>query len=182
MNRNAVVRYTLIFCLLFLTACSSLMPKTDQQQWRIEGKIGVTTPDESLTGFLVWEQRADNYLINVSGPLGQGSTQIQGNSQQITLVQGKEKVHSTNPEQLIYKQMGWNFPINNLKYWIIGKAAPYSESTSQYDDDRLSELLQDNWKVEYFRYDNYSGLPSRLRISQGNWKFTLIIKRWSSAG
>ncbi len=170
---------------LMLSACTSLMeiPDTDQQQWRIEGKLGITTPNESLSGFLIWEQNQDTYSIHVSGPLGQGSTQIDGNNDEITLTQGKRQLHSHDPSVLLYEQMGWRFPITNLRYWVIGEAAPLTLSERSYDEDeRLEELMQDGWKIEYFRYDSYTGLPSRLRISQGDWRFLLVIKRWSVVG
>lgn len=172
-----------ISCALMLSACSSWMqvPDTEQHKWRIEGKLGITTPEESLSGFLIWEQNQDQYDIHVSGPLGQGSTQIKGDKNGIMLTQGKHSVSSDDPSQLIEEQMGWKFPIQNLRYWIIGEASPFSQAESQYDGEQLSELNQDNWKVEYHRYDAYTGLPSRLRISQGGWRFLLVIKRWNVA-
>jgi len=183
--KNSFLKHAAAFCSVFiLSACSSLLkaPDTEQQKWRIEGKLGITTPEESLSGFLIWEQNQDEYNIHVSGPLGQGSTQINGDDDEVILTQGKHQIQSDDPGRLIYEQMGWHFPITNLRYWIVGEASPLSTAQSQYDGERLSELMQDNWKVEYFRYDSYTGLPSRLRISQGDWRFLLVIKRWSVAG
>lgn len=183
--KTSRLTWVTLLCTLYLSACSSLIeiPDTQQQQWRIEGKLGITTPQESVSGFLIWEQNRNAYSIHVSGPLGQGSTQIKGDDQQVTLTQGKRQLRSDNPSLLLYEQMGWRFPISNLRYWIIGETSPLSLAESSYDDDeRLSEITQDNWKVEYFRYDTYTGLPSRLRISQGDWRFLLVIKRWSVAG
>ena len=179
------IRPLAVGCLALLaSACSTLAPappQTDNHQWRIEGKLGITTPDESLSGFLIWEQNQSTYSIHVSGPLGQGSTQIEGDEHQVTLTQGAHQVQSDDPNHLIYEQMGWRFPINNLKYWVVGEASPLSSAHSEFDGERLALLEQDGWEVAYFRYDAYTGLPSRLRISQGEWRFLLVIKRWSLA-
>ncbi len=71
-----------------LTGCSPFNNKPVQDSWTLSGKIGITTPKESMAGFIRWQQQQDNFDIYVSGPLGQGSTRIQGNPQQATLTQG----------------------------------------------------------------------------------------------
>lgn len=165
-----------------LAACTPFSTKpTDSSKWQIQGKIGVTTPSESASGFLVWEQNNDRFRIHVSGPLGQGTTEIEGTSDEITLTQDGQVIHSNDPQGLIYDQLGWHFPIKNLKYWIVGKPSPLTPASEMErdNDERLSLLKQDDWKIEYHRYDAYTGLPSRLRISQGQWRFLLVIKHWN---
>ncbi len=172
----------LIFALLILAqlaACSHLTSKKPQDNWTLSGKIGITTPDESMAGFIRWQQLQDNFDIYVTGPLGQGSTRIQGNPAKATITQGGKVAEGQNPQQLIYQQLGWVFPLENLPYWLQGKKAPFSSAKIEMEDGRLAQLNQDQWTVEYQRYHTYYNLPERIKIRQGKWKFLIIVKNWS---
>ncbi len=177
------MRFLILFVLASqLLACSSLTPRSnvDQDNWTLSGKIGITTPKESVAGFIRWQQQQDSFDIYVSGPLGQGSTRIQGNQDQATLTQGGKTTKGVNPQQLIYEQLGWFFPLENLPYWLQGKQAPYSPATTTTSEDgRLSQIQQDLWTVDYPRYHGYYQLPERIKIRQGEWKFVIVVKNWS---
>ncbi len=177
------MRFLILFVLASqLLACSSLTPHSnlDQDNWTLSGKIGITTPKESVAGFIRWQQQQDNFDIYVSGPLGQGSTRIQGNPDQATLTQGGKTTAGVNPQQLIYEQLGWFFPLANLPYWLQGKQAPYSPAATTSEDGRLSQIQQDQWTVDYLRYHGYYQLPERIKIRQGEWKFVIVVKNWST--
>jgi len=172
-----------LLLLTVLTACSTFDLKDGAQapadNWSISGKIGVTTPQESVAGFLSWEQTGQDFDIYVSGPFSVGSTRIEGNIEKISLTQNGETVSGINPQHLIYEQLGWYFPIENLQFWLMGQAAPYSPAKTKTKDDQLSQIQQDQWRVDYLRYDAYYELPQRIRISQGEWKFLIVVKNWS---
>lgn len=177
-------RILCLLCLALLSACSNLPPAAQDtgkpQHWRLEGKLGITTPKESVSGFVAWSQNADQYTINVSGPLGTGALEIQGNPYGITLRQGNREISSETPEALIYEQLGWFFPVRHLQYWVQGQASPLAGIDKQeLQGKRLQHLWQDNWEVEYFRWDEYHNLPDKIRISQGDWRFMLVIKQWN---
>lgn len=164
---------------LCLISCS-LSPSKPKEHWDISGKIGITTPNESVAGFIQWQQDGNDFDIFVSGPLSVGSTHIQGNAASISLTREGKTVEGINPQQLIYDELGWFFPIENLAFWLKGKAAPYSPAKKHFTDNkRLRSLQQDTWQVEYLRYDDYHQLPQRIRISQGQWKFLIVIKHWN---
>jgi outer membrane lipoprotein LolB len=166
-----------------LLACTSLtsQPNANGQQanWTLSGKIGITTPKESVAGFVRWQQQQDDFDIYVSGPLGQGSIRIEGNPDQATITQGGKTSNSVNPQQLVYEQLGWFFPLVNLPHWLQGKQAPYSPATKTSEDGRLSQIKQDQWTVDYLRYHAYYQLPERIKIHQGDWKFIIVVKNWS---
>jgi outer membrane lipoprotein LolB len=148
--------------------------------WEVAGKIGITTPKESVAGFIQWQQTGEQFDVYVSGPLSVGSTRITGNSNNISITQGGKTSHGIDPQALIYEQLGWHFPIQNLPYWIKGLAAPNSKaSVSKDSNGRVNKLSQDKWLVTYPRYNEYYEQPSKIKISKGQWKFLIVIKNWS---
>ena len=164
---------------LCISACSVIPTKNHQQKWDLSGKIGITTPNESLAGFIEWKQDGKDFDIYVSGPLSVGSARIEGNTSSISLTRGGKTVQGINPQELIYQELGWFFPIENLPYWLKGKVAPYSTAKTKSENEQLSQIKQDAWQVDYLRYDKYYDLPQRIRISQGQWKFLIVIKHWN---
>ncbi len=163
-----------------LMACSTLSTsKPNHDNWTLSGKIGITTPKESVAGFIRWQQQQEKFDIYVSGPLGQGSTRIQGNPDRATLTQGGKTSQSLNPQELVYEQLGWYFPLENLPFWLKGKKAPFTPAQMSSEDGRLSKIIQDHWTVEYLRYHGYYDLPERIKIRQGEWKFLIVVKNWS---
>lgn len=165
---------------LLLTACSSIPQSSEEfrNNWTLSGKIGVTTPEERAAGFIRWKQQNGDFDIYVSGPLNAGSTHIQGNLETIKISQGGKTLSGVNPEQFIYKNLGWYFPIQNLPYWLQGKTAPYSPAESQQDGDYLTQIQQDNWQVDLSRHHGYYQVPQKIKISQGDWQFLFVAKNW----
>lgn len=166
--------------LLLLQGCSSIS-KTQHplSNWGVSGKIGVTTPKESVAGFIEWQQLDNNFDVYVSGPLSVGSTRIKGNAERISITQNGKTVSGLNPQKLIYEQLGWFFPVQNLPFWIKGQTAPYSAADKTEKDGRIATIKQDNWLVAYPRYNEYYDQPSKIKISQGQWKFLIVIKNWT---
>lgn len=169
---------TALMCLT-LIACSFHSTKQQKEHWDLSGKIGITTPNESVAGFIQWKQNGKDFDIYVSGPLSVGSARIEGNASSISLTRGGKTVQGINPQELIYQELGWFFPIENLPFWLKGKVAPYSNAKTKSDNKQLSQIKQDAWQVDYLRYDSYYQLPQRIRISQGQWKFLIVIKHWN---
>ncbi len=172
----------LIFVLLLLAqlaACTHLVSNKPSDNWTLSGKIGITTPEESVAGFIRWQQLQDNFDIYVTGPLGQGSTRIQGNPSKATITQGGKISEGLDPQKLIFDQLGWFFPLENLPFWLQGKQAPFSPATTAMEDGKLSQIKQDMWTVDYQRYHAYYNLPERIKIRQGQWKFLIVVKNWT---
>jgi outer membrane lipoprotein LolB len=170
--------FTLALCQLLL-ACSMAPTSPPQSNWAVSGKIGITTPTQSVAGFIQWKQQGKDFDIYVSGPFTVGSTRIQGNIANISLTQGGKTVEGINPQKLIYDELGWFFPIENLPFWLKGQAAPYSPANRETDEsEQLTQIRQDKWQVDFLRYNDYYDLPERIRISQGQWKFLIVIKHW----
>jgi len=176
------LRFFISCACILLGACSFLPTEnssTLKNNWTLSGKIGVTTPDERVAGFIRWQQQDDNFDIYVSGPLNAGSTHIQGNLKKVTLKHGGKTVSGLNPQKLIYQQLGWHFPLQNLPFWLQGKAAPYSQAKTTSEDGHLTHIQQDEWQVELRRQHRYYNVPQRIKISQGEWKFLFVAKNWS---
>ena len=153
-----------------------------QQQWQLSAKIGVRSSSDSGSAYLKWQQAPDNYDIHLSGPLGQGSVRIIGNSEQVTLEQaGKPTLSAPTADQLLQQALGWHAPLEQLKYWVRGLPAPDLPAKIEHTPQGVvASLQQSGWQLNYSRYRDEGDflLPGKLVATQGELKLTLIVKNW----
>lgn len=150
--------------------------------WQISGKLGIRSQDNSGSAIIFWLQRQDYFDIRLSGPLGQGSTRLTGRQGAVSLeIANRGTYQAASAEALMQQQLGWSLPVENLLWWVKGLPAPHSQSQLQLDDNSLlSELLQDQWHIQYLSYRSENGLqlPERIKLSGAGLDITLVIKEW----
>ncbi|HZJ95263.1 MAG TPA: lipoprotein insertase outer membrane protein LolB [Thiopseudomonas sp.] len=150
--------------------------------WQITGKLGIRSQDNSGSAIIFWLQRQDYFDIRLSGPLGQGSTRLTGRQGAVSLeIANRGTYQAASAEALMQQQLGWSLPVENLLWWVKGLPAPHSQSQLQLDDNSLlSELLQDQWHIQYLSYRSENGLqlPERIKLSGAGLDITLVIKEW----
>lgn len=188
----------LIFATLLLGACASQAPRpepviSDWQQhqsalqnfnsWQLEGKLGYRDSRDGGSAWLNWQQSSDAFKLLLSGPFGTGATQILGNSHHAELQRsGKETLYSPSPAALTEQLFGWQWPVDELHFWIRGIPAPNTtqDVSSHNLDGTLSTLTQANWQLQFSGYQQVGPwiLPGRIRGNSGEYSFTLIIKQW----
>jgi outer membrane lipoprotein LolB len=156
------------------------------QQWQVRGKLSVVSPDNAVTGYLTWQQNKQEFDLFLSGPFGQGSSRLVGNSSQATLtLPNQEPVKAPSAEYLMARYLGWQFPVSNIRYWVKGQASPHSNFTEVRNNLGLLESLQQHgWQVEFSRYQRQAEtwLPGRVKITGYNFKFIFAIKEWAING
>jgi len=189
---------TALVLALLLSGCSLLRPSTPpageplswqaQQEknqklsdWEISGKIGVRSPKESGSGSLFWQQRENWFDIRLAGPLGRGAARLVGNPQNAKLEAANQNA-SGNAQNLLAERLGWNLPLEALRWWLRGLPAPGQTEQLKLDtDNRLALLKQGGWQVDYLSYREQQGywLPERLKLSGAQLSVTLVVKDWS---
>ncbi len=182
-------RLALLLSSLLLQACSFLQPKPNELQplyalntWSIQGKLGARTPSGGGSGLLTWEETPDRYHLWVAGPLGRGSTEIEGSEQQVTLTTPQGQFTDTSARQLLLTHLGWDFPVQHLRYWVKGLPDPNHASQWQQDEQGgVTGFSQANWQVDLSHYAQVKGyhLPHKIVIRRPDWRFILIIKEWT---
>lgn len=138
----------------------------DENNFNLQGKIGVRTPQQSGSAFFTWAQQQDQFDIELTGILGVGKTQIEGKPGQVTLNSAKTGlITAATPEELLEKATGWQAPIMHLAYWVQAKPATQNAQISKDENNRLKQLIEDGWTVD-FSYKDAQPLPNKLLLKQ----------------
>lgn len=155
------------------------------QSWQVNGKIAVRTPKDAGSATVNWSERYGSYRIYLAGPLGSHSLQLNGEPGHVVLETSEGKrLTANNAEQLLAQNWGFDLPVSYIKYWVRGIPVPGIAKTSQFDNQgRLSDLVQDGWRVQYQRYTHkgHLDLPARLSINSDRLDVKIIIYDWKIA-
>lgn len=184
--------YTILLISVLTTACQTT-PKTvvnptptlshihqeNQQKFEINGKIGLISPKQAGSAFYVWSQHGKSFEIELSGAMNVGQTNISYNGQQATLVSEKGSLTADTPEDLLEQATGWQAPISQLAYWIMGKSAPSDSGQTLDNQQRLATADNNGWQAT-FEYHKNETLPNRIIVKHADgYKVTLTINRLS---
>jgi len=157
------------------------------EQWRIRGRMALSTPDDSWQADLLWSQQQRDFRIQLIAPLGQGSLVLQGSAAGAELRSSAEPepVRAPDAEALLYRATGWRMPVESLRYWVRGLPAPGGAPQVQLDPQgRLQSLRQFGWQVEFRRYRQVGAwaLPDKMFLRRNDLRLRLLIRDWGMAG
>lgn len=191
----------LLATLLILTGCSTTktldtsttsasVPWPDHfksieaiSHWQSNAKIAIKIKKKTQTAKMIWQQENDQFNIEFSGPFGQGGLSLRGNNSAVVLNIAKEApIKGTTTSKILRERLGWELPVENAKYWILGIPSPLTKNQATLKDERLSTLLQDGWKISYPRYKKFGShyLPTKITISKGDLNFLIVIYQWNT--
>lgn len=155
------------------------------EAWTLDGRISLRQDEEAWHASLQWQQIDSVYHINLFGPFGQGALQLDGSPQSVILQHDGETVQSEDAEQLLRQRVGLQVPVNGLRYWAVGLAAPGSEHKKELDPaGRLATLQQNGWRVRYRSYVAVKGfmLPGKIFLDRDGLDVRLVVDQWQIVG
>ena len=173
-----------IFALLLLGGCvAKPVPLNPGVDFRVSGKFGIRDGREGYSARFSWQQSMDAYDIEVWGPLGQGRTQLRGDSLSMAVFQGGEVLTRGAPEDVMAASLGWSVPVAVLPAWIRGMPHRQVAHAAAVRDDqgRYTEFVQADWRVELSRYERSvdGATPGRIVAENGARRVTVLVRDYT---
>jgi outer membrane lipoprotein LolB len=185
---------TLMLCVSVLVAgCATPPPRPPRapvqleqlDHWQARGRIGVSGPEGGGSGSFEWLQAQDKADVQIRGPVGIGSVRLQvsGDSShpELRLQTGDGvTLESDAAWNELEARLGADLPAGNLRYWLLGLAAPGAHEWSEPNESGAMTLTQEGWRIDYQRYSTEFGakVPVRLNASSGQARVRILIDRW----
>lgn len=173
-----MARVPAIVAALLVSACAEprfLHPQ--EVEFEITGRIAVKYRDEASSGNVAWRHGALGDEVLITTPLGQGVARIVRSGDAVTLTTPDSREYrAADAETLTEQVLGFRLPLTGLADWVRARPAPGPFESRRDDADRLAELLQSGWKIEYLEYAG--GRPSRLRLTYPGLELRLAIGEW----
>lgn len=188
-------RQLLLVLVLLAAGCTSLSKKPEAppagidlaqlDHWQARGRLGVSGPQNGGSGSFDWQQRGDRTELQIRGPVGVGSVllQLRGDpaSPELKLETADgRKLEATAAWDELEARLGASVPAGNLRYWILGLAAPGEHQWREPTSDGVVTLEQGGWRIDYQRYSTEPGarVPVRMTASNGEARVRIVVDRW----
>jgi outer membrane lipoprotein LolB len=146
----------------------------------LSGRVSVKYGAEAASGKITWQHDAASDDLLFSTPLGQGMARIVRHDAVMSLTTSDQKVYQAGDlETLTERALGWRLPLTGLPDWVRGRAAAGAPAQTRLDNSqRLAELRQSGWLVEFLEYKSENGPPAVLRLSRQDVEIRLVIDQW----
>jgi outer membrane lipoprotein LolB len=178
-----------IFLLLTgLSGCQSLpAPAPGPGSFSLKGKVAVSEGGERFSANLLWQQDAEDFRIDLWGPLGQGRVRLVKQGQEVRLEStAGEVLAEGESERVMREQLGWSLPVAVLPAWVQGRPlAGVAAEDVRYDEaGRITAFRQLGWAVALEGYQTLSGelgarsLPSRVKALSDTASVRLVVSAW----
>jgi outer membrane lipoprotein LolB len=123
--------------------------------------------------------------VQIRGPVGIGSVRLQVSGESghpdLRLQTGDGVTLEADAAWTeLENRLGASLPAGNLRYWLLGLAAPGAHEWSEPNAAGEVSLTQEGWRIDYQRYSTEFGakVPVRLRASSGDARVRIVIDRW----
>jgi outer membrane lipoprotein LolB len=146
--------------------------------WQLAGRAAVAVGSQGWQASLDWHQRGDAVELHLAGPLGVGAMVLTETPAGLSL-------NGAPPSDAVLAQLqerlGFELPLNNLRYWLLGVPDPGSIfDLTRNDQDRAAQLTQAGWTVSYDKYMMVSGdwLPARMVLVRDTVRVRIAVDHW----
>jgi outer membrane lipoprotein LolB len=195
-----MIRLLSLIALFSIVACSTLKPVAPPDdsrsrdrllavhEWEFSGRIAVSSNAGEGDGqaSLRWRQRAQQSRLRVSGPFGAGSYELNWTPERIIVsrADGEQSLEYTGAdaaEMFLQDQLGWSFPADSARYWVLGLLDPRMPGKERFDAaGGLAGLSQHGWQLTYERFVDVNGftLPTRISMENPNARLRIVVGRW----
>ena len=194
MARRSIQLVALGLCALLVAGCATQRPAppgtipqdlSELAAWQARGRIGISGAQGGGSGSFEWQQQGEHADVQIRGPVGIGSVQLQVDGS----AEDPRMTLRTADGAMLESQAAWDelearlgapVPAGNLRFWMLGIAAPGEHQWHEPDPQGVTALDQDGWRIEYQQFSNDAGarVPTRIRAASGDTKVRIVVDRW----
>ncbi|HKR41604.1 MAG TPA: lipoprotein insertase outer membrane protein LolB [Paraburkholderia sp.] len=159
--------------LLVLTGCATQQPPrqpstsnattslSTQTNRAYHGRFAVQYVDQNgqqrnAYGNFDWHETDSTVTLQLLNPLGQTLALVTSAPSQATLeLPNRQPLTADNVSTLMQQALGFELPVEGLRYWLQPSVAPTSHARTTPDPQnpqRLSQIEQDGWTIDYVAY------------------------------
>jgi outer membrane lipoprotein LolB len=153
-------------------------------QFTAQGRIGVVAGSDGFNGHLRWSQDGTRSTVSLDGPLGVGGVRIVTDAGVLTVTNPSgEALDSQAAHDALVRRLGFEPPLDSLRYWIQGVPDPASVSTESLSaQGYLGTLAQSGWTVTFSDYMQTpdGALPRKMTVARATVRVKLVIEAWHS--
>jgi outer membrane lipoprotein LolB len=150
--------------------------------FELAGRVAFSDGKQGFSAGVRWQQRHDTATLDLTAPLGVGAAHIEQSADglSVTSSKGVTLTQAAASDELA-ATLGFEPPLRSLRYWVLGASDPNFPAQESIDEQqRLTHLEQDGWKVELADYTQVGPqwLPRRVTVSRQTLRLRLVVDTW----
>ena len=151
--------------------------------WDMSGVLSITRGKKRDIARFSWDQKPDIYSIKLSGPMSIGAVRIEGDEDGVRFWRTSDKlVEAETPEELLLQETGYELPVSDMRYWILGMPGPGKVDYKYFDRyGHLEFFKQKGWQVKYSNFQvgvkKDVDLPSIIEIKRKDLFIKIRVKK-----
>ena len=162
-----------------------IKPVSEIHQWQIKARVAIRSEKESVAATLEWRKQERDFDFHLFGLFGATYAHLTQKGPLATLkVPDEETFYHYDAEQLLYEALGWDFPVDALSYWVKGLPSNKpGESVSRNQKGQLTNITYNDWKIDFSRFQKYSGyiMPRKITATHPQLTLRIVVKKWNFA-
>lgn len=183
-----MLRLTAVLLLALAAGCTTTPPISPaaatvplSASWTLQGRIGIQTDEQSLSGNIRWQHRPDRDEVLMTSPLGQGVARIVRDAEGVQLELPNQPLRrAPDAESLTHEALGYALPVSGLVWWVQGRPDPASDFEARHAAaGRLAQLRQDGWVIDYLQYAA-DARPRKLVVARDGLEIRLVADSWQA--
>jgi outer membrane lipoprotein LolB len=161
-----------------------------RDHFALKGRVAVAAGKDGFSASLRWTQAGTLSQVSLEGPLGAGAVQITSDGDALNIVNSHgDHLDSDAARADLEARLGFDPPLNSLRYWIQGVPDPATPAKETVDpqQQRLQSLQQDGWQIDYTGYmpgttdgSGAAWLPSRMTVQRTGVRVRVLVDGWTS--
>jgi outer membrane lipoprotein LolB len=150
--------------------------------WTATGRLAIAVGSEGGSGSFTWLQHGGTTDLQVRGPLGAGSMRIVTDGRAVSVTDaGGHSVDTEAARGRIRARLGAELPLAEMRYWMLGLAAPGSVAQVRANEVGASRVIeQAGWTVSCDPFTTVQGwsVPARLTAASGAARIKVVVDDW----
>lgn len=138
------------------------------------GRISVNYDGKGQYGNFKWAHSSKSDELNLLSPIGSTVARLTRDASGVSLQSGGKTHQATDVQQLTADALGWELPLDNLSWWIRGRAAPGVAAETGAD----GSLQQQGWKIRFIAGEPGSAVPKRVDMAREGLTIKLVTDDW----
>ncbi len=137
-----------------------------RDHFSLKGRVAVAAGKEGFNASMRWTQDGARSSVSLQGPLGAGGVQISTDGNDLSVVNAHgERLDSDAARSELVERLGFDPPLNSLRYWVLGVPDPTAPAKEAVDpqQQRLQSLQQEGWQIDYNSY-----MPAPVALTGGS--------------
>jgi len=150
-------------------------------RYALNGRVAVAAQGQGFSASLRYQQLARHTNLSLDGPLGIGGLRVEIDGEDIRIATSRgEKLDGQAARDELERRLGFQLPLVELRWWVLGIPAPGEASVNQAGSGEIQDFSQNGWRVSIQTRAAGLGfsLPQRMTAEREGARLKLFVQSW----